>query len=278
MLLGAMNYGLSMGFLFTFLLTGVVLATLFATWRNLLGITVLDIDAQPAFLGEQVGFTLHLHLPDPLAARAAGLYLESAGVQAPVQVEDSGAAHAVLALPTYRRGYRRLGPCRLCTEAPLGLFRAWCVFAPAAAALVWPRPGQAARPLPTGDGQQEEAAPGRQRGSEDFDGLSPYHPGESPARLVWKSRGPLPQPWLKTFVAPQSQVVWLDWAQWPGWETEARLSQLCRGVLQAERLGLRFGLRLPGLRIPPGRGPAQRLRCLHALAVYGLPGETPHAA
>jgi hypothetical protein len=41
-------------------------------------------------------------------------------------------------------------------------------------------------------------------------------------------------------------VLWLDWAQLPGLDTEARLSQLTRWVLEADRLGLGYGLNLSG--------------------------------
>jgi uncharacterized protein (DUF58 family) len=49
---------------------------------------------------------------------------------------------------------------------------------------------------------------------------------------------------------------------------ESRLSILCQWVLQAERFGQAYGLRLPGIAIPPSRGEAQRNRCLEALALF----------
>ena len=38
-------------------------------------------------------------------------------------------------------------------------------------------------------------------------------------------------------------------------------------VLQADRLGLDYGLRLPGVEIAPNNGPVHRRRCLEALAL-----------
>lgn len=271
MLLGSMNYGLSMGFLFTFLLAGMVLSTLFATWRSLLGMTLASIEAEPGFAGEQVHFTLRLRLPS--AGFPQGVVLESEGLRAELEPGPPGFAHARLSLPARRRGRRALGPCRLFTEAPLGLFRAWCVFAPAAAALAWPRPAAGRKPLPASGGTEDEQAVGSQRGTEDFDGLTAYRPGEAPSRLVWKSLGRLPEPLVKAFISPRSDVAWLDWAQLPGLDTEARLSQLARWVLEADRLGLSYGMHLPGNRLAPAGGPQQRLRCLNALALHGLPRE-----
>jgi hypothetical protein len=38
-------------------------------------------------------------------------------------------------------------------------------------------------------------------------------------------------------------------------------------VLQADKLGLDYGLRLPGVSIAPGEGEAHKRRCLEALAL-----------
>jgi uncharacterized protein (DUF58 family) len=94
---------------------------------------------------------------------------------------------------------------------------------------------------------------------------------------VWKSLGRLEEPLVKSFIAPQGDVVWLDWAQLPGLDMEARLSQLARWVLEADHLNLRYGLHLPGTRVPPATGPQQRLRCLNALALLGQAAEEDHA-
>ena len=68
-----------------------------------------------------------------------------------------------------------------------------------------------------------------------------------------------------------SSELWLDWEDARGPDTEARLSVLSHWVLQAEDFGQSFGLRLPGVQIPPNRGEAHRTRCLEALALFELP-------
>lgn len=274
MLLGSMNYGLSMGFLFTFLLAGMVLSTLFATWRILLGLTVVSVDAESAFAGESVRFGLLLRSEGKEVPQ--GIFLESEGVQALVENTHAGVGRANLSLPAPQRGRRLLGPCRLYTEAPLGLFRAWTLFTPATVALVWPRPAPWTLALPTGSAPGDDAATGSQRGTDDFDGLATYRPGESPSRLVWKSLGRLPEPMVKTFISPQSDVIWLDGSRLSGLDEEHRLSQLARWVLDADHLSLSYGMELPPLRIPPASGPQQRQRCLNALALHGVATEDGH--
>jgi uncharacterized protein (DUF58 family) len=61
--------------------------------------------------------------------------------------------------------------------------------------------------------------------------------------------------------------LWLDFAQVGIAEREARLSRLTAWVLQADKLGVDFGLRLPGQQIAPAAGEAHKRRCLEALAL-----------
>ncbi|MEW6679040.1 MAG: DUF58 domain-containing protein [Pseudomonadota bacterium] len=268
MLLGAMNYGLSMGFLFTFLLAGMLLSTLFSTWRLLLGLRLEGVEARPDFAGGQVVFIATLHLE---TGRDAGAYiLECGGARGSFRPQGPGLAKADLGQAARQRGVQPLGPCRLLTEAPLGLFRAWTLFAPDAAALVWPRPADRALPLSGQAGQLDDKPGGSQRGTEDFDGLHAYSPGESPSRLAWKTLGRHDEPLVKQFIAPQGGNLWLDWYALPDMDTEARLAHLARWVVDADQRGLTYGLALPAGRIVPASGPTQRLRCLNALALHGM--------
>lgn len=59
----------------------------------------------------------------------------------------------------------------------------------------------------------------------------------------------------------------LDFALTPG-QPEARLSQLCRWILDAEQSGVSYGLRLPHLIIPTAIGITHQRRCLEALALF----------
>ena len=66
---------------------------------------------------------------------------------------------------------------------------------------------------------------------------------------------------------PHRHELWLDHAHTGLGDLETRLSRLTAWVLQADRLGLDYGLRLPGKEIAMGHGAAQRRRCLEALAL-----------
>ena len=64
----------------------------------------------------------------------------------------------------------------------------------------------------------------------------------------------------------------LDWQQLPaGWDEERRLSRMTRWVLEADALGVRYAMSLPGLAIGPDAGPTHRDHCLESLATWALP-------
>ena len=81
---------------------------------------------------------------------------------------------------------------------------------------------------------------------------------------------------LKQFVGTGGQRVWLTWADVSGLpDVEAKLSQLCRWIVEAEREGFQYGLRLPGFEGSPSRGDRHRHHLLRALALFQSPS-TPN--
>lgn len=269
MLLGSVNYGLAMGYLFTFLLMGMLLAALFATWRNLVGLHIQAVESDSAFAGEPVRFVFHLAESQGRAREAIALRALDAATPY-TRVPAGGQARLVLVVPGRRRGYLPLGVCRLYSDYPLGLFQAWALPELQTSALIWPRPaGPYALPAPRA--QEVGEAGAKRRGTEDFDSLRAYERGENPARIVWKTLARHGEPLAKGFISPLSKELWLDWDALVGLDTEARLCQLARWVVEAERSGHAWGLKLPGQTLPQGSGAAQRTRCLNALALYGRP-------
>ncbi len=270
MLLGSVNYALAMGYLFTFLLLGLFTATLFATWRNLTGVVLQAVESEPAFAGDSLSHAFRLAAPPGRARQAIGVAMVGER-PAYTQIPAAGQARVTLRTPARRRGRQPVGPVRVFSEYPLGLFHAWAVVQPDCAGMVWPRP-TGPYPLPPLSGHAAGEGGARRRGAEDFDGLRAYERGENPARIAWKSMARHEEPLAKGFVTPLALELWLDWDHLGGLAPEARLSQLARWVLEAERSGRPYGLNLPGQRLPPGVGPAHRNRCLNALALVRTEG------
>ena len=104
--------------------------------------------------------------------------------------------------------------------------------------------------------------------------LRAYQPGDSPRLIAWKALARGGDLVTKEFQATASAELWLDWLDARAPDPEARLSVLAHWVIETERLGQSYGLRLPGVSIPPGRGETHRARCLEALALHGEVPET----
>ena len=111
---------------------------------------------------------------------------------------------------------------------------------------------------------------GDRPGLDEFAGLRNYQRGDTPRAIHWKSFPKLQVPMVKQFQETLDRELWLDWDELPELDVEARLSQLTRWVLDAEAGQLSYGLRLPGTRHLPSRGPAHERACLRALALHSL--------
>jgi uncharacterized protein (DUF58 family) len=266
LLVGAINYANNPAFLLTFLLTGVGLAALLQTWRNLYGLRVRWLGDEPAFAGGRAGFRYRLE--DLRGADRPAVQLQLPDGE-PEVLDLPGGGHAAVRLqrPAPQRGRCPAGRMTVSTRYPLGLVRAWCYLETESWVPVYPRPADAATPWPDkGEGSEAE---GRRPGAEDFLGLRDYRPGDTPRHVDWKAlageRGLL----TKQFGSGGGEPLWLEWEAWPYLATEARLSRLCREVLEAHHAGRPYGLSLPGIRIDPALGEAHRRACLTALALYG---------
>ena len=60
LLIGSINYEKSLGFILTFLLTGIGNTLLLSTWRNIAGLELKSSDSLPVFSGEPATFSVQL--------------------------------------------------------------------------------------------------------------------------------------------------------------------------------------------------------------------------
>src|SRR5438874_1429934 len=185
-------------------------------------------------------------------------------------VPAAGLAEVVLGVPAAKRGWLPLGRVMFETRFPLGIFRAWSYIEPEARCLIYPRPERSALPPPSA-----ESAKGTLRsptpGNDDYAGLRAYQLSDSPRHVAWKAVARSDDMLTKQFTGEAAAELWLDAARLAHLNVEQRLSRLAGWVLEAERSGAQYGLRIPGVEIAPGRGEAHRAACLHALALYESP-------
>jgi len=270
MLIGAINYNLSLGHALVFLLAGIGLVGMVHTFRNLLELRLHPGRAEPVFSGETAYFQLHLDNARLLPRYALEFsFGRNGGVLCDVPPEEQ----TVVAVPfaTTRRGRIDPGRITLASRYPLGLFRVWSYPHPPLSCLVYPRPIET--PFPPASPASQSGGTTGITGQEDFSGLRQHQSNDSPRHIAWKAvaRDIEHRPLLvKQFDGGAVEELWLDWSLTPeAADVEKRLSLLAGWVVRAEREHRRYGLRLPGRSIPPCSGTTHRSVCLEALALYG---------
>lgn len=268
LLLGAINYGNALAYLLTFLLASLGVISLLHSQRNLLGLCITAAGGEPVFAGEPATFRVSLR--NDRAQRSA-LRVETKAIVTPVFDVPGRDTHCTaLAVPAVQRGWLECPPLRFASVYPLGVTRVWTRWFPfPARTLVYPKPADESV-LANAPGIDGESGGAMHEDGDDFAGLRRYQPGDPLSRISWKALARGGGLHTKDFRAPRAESLWLDWEALAPYDTETRLSLLCRAVLDADAVGLVYGLRLPGGTLQPDNGPVHRARCLETLALYEL--------
>lgn len=287
MLLGDINYNLSLGYVLTFLLAMMAVLSMLYAFRNLAHLEIRAGRVDAVFSGETAKFILHFNNRSKLSRYQLCLRggngetvghpaaPSQRGPRKDVSNEVSFDAPAaqdnevIFPLLAAQRGWLQTGRLKLYTEFPLGLFHAWSYLHFDTRCLVYPRPlGEAPLPLsnsPDSTGKQAIA------GDDDFAGLRNYVPGDALPRIAWKAFAGGRGLQVKQFSTPIGEEMRLDFFAAPDLTLEEKLARMTRWVLDAEAQGLRYGLRLPDSELPFSRGMAQRDECLRRIALFNLP-------
>lgn len=273
MLLISINYNNPPGYLLTFLLTGVGLASIFHTHRTLYGLRIEHEPSRPVFVGQTARFTLLVHVPKTASRHGIKISWTRLGPGQTQSALPTAATRFTLSAPALVRGRFEAGPCVVSTIHPLGLFRAWSILYPAMACIVYPQPEKNGPGWPRDVFSPKQAfgaetlATVRENG-EDFSGLRAYRFGDSPRQVAWKATARSQTMYSKDFLTQANDKdIWLQWVDADQQDAEATISRLCRWVLEAEKTDYPFGLILPGQTFAPGRGQAHKDHCLTALAL-----------
>jgi len=282
LLVASINYQLNLGYLLTFLLAGSALVGMHVCHGTLRGLA-MNLIAPPAqyagaiatfdikLLNEKGsirhGIGLSVLNPSGKTARGAGQHHWSWA-----DVPAQGSSTVQVAFKPEQRGLHRLPTLTAETRFPLGTFRVWTVWRPAAQVLVYPKPEANPPTLPEGEPRSGGAAhASRAQNTGEFDGVRAYRRGDPLKLVVWKKAAKADENGNGLVVRDTQQAqrheLWLDFMQAGTGGKEQKLSRLCAWVLGADKLALDYGLRLPALEIKPGSGEAHKRRCLEALAL-----------
>ncbi len=283
LLVGSINYQLNLGYLLTFLLTGCAAMSVLVTHQNLRGLRLQWQSCPGVFAGQPLQLPVllrnssrwnrHAIALHCLARTSSTAHADETTAWTDVPARDS--ALVMVPGPLLPRGRWTAPAIHAESRFPLGIFRTWCWWRPAAELWIYPAPEASAPALPLWEphSQQPDTPAAGQPDTTTPDSVRAYRTGDPLKWLLWKKvaqHPDQPEQWTRRDFAPRPQgpagELWLDMAQCGLADPEACLSRLCAWVLQADAANMAYGLRLNHTEVPVGHGPAHRQRCLEALA------------
>lgn len=273
LLMAAMNYNNGLAYVLTFLLAATAFVSMTFTQKNLHRLIIKAGPNTPVFVGAAASFIICF---ENKQNERLGINIEPFNKPMPdfnktILARTDVPAHGQCCLqinqPTTTRGYLPMPAVLLSSRYPFGLLYSWSRrIALDSRCLVYPKP--AAQKIDLG---MEQLSGGELIGhhlqGDDFAGLREYQLSDPPKHVHWKAvargRGML----TKVFSGRHSEILWLDWKSFPNIDPETRISLLTRAVLDADKAGLEYGLRLPDQTIEPTRSHLHRHECLKTLAL-----------
>ena len=267
LLVASINYQLNLGYLLTFLLAGSAVVGMHVCHGTLRGITMNLIPPDAQFAGAPATFAINLASEKMSPRYGIGLSVLGSGHWVWTDIPAAGSSTVHVAFKPERRGLHRVPTLTAETRFPLGTFRVWAIWRPAAEVLVYPAPELHPPPLPPGEPRPGDAQATRVQNSGDFEGVRAYQRGDPLKLVVWKKLAKADELVSRDTQQAQRHELWLDMAQAGRGDTEQRLSRLCAWVLLADKLSVDYGLRLGAREVAPARGEAHKRRCLQALAL-----------
>lgn len=258
-------------YLLCFVLTGVTLVSTLHTWANLCGVAVTADPIRPVFVGEELSVRLHARSDGNRAHFAIKARADHSTRSAEFEtVPSAGDVTAELRCRPQQRGIFPTLVVRIASRYPLGFLTASRLISLVQPYVIYPEPA-GTRPLPVSLAAARHSREGQRVEGDEFGGVRSWRRGESQRHIDWKAaaRG---QPLLvKQWCGDADETLHFEWQMLGGLETEARLSQLARWIVLAERRSANYSIELPGAKLPPARGEAHYHACLRALAAFHEP-------
>jgi uncharacterized protein (DUF58 family) len=258
-------------YLLCFVLTSLAIVSLVHAWTNLHGLSVSVESIPPVFAGEEIS------VPVVLAAQKGrshfGLQVAvSDGIPSALDeaVVPNSPSHLEVRFSLPTRGHYRALPLRITSDYPLGFFTARQPVKAAHDFYVYPAP-VGSLPFPFAVSPTRQPRDGVRREGDDFGGTRVWRAGESQRHIDWKAAARNPVLLTKQWTGETDEILYLDWAALPPMDTEARLSQLARWIVSAERGFETYELRLPEKIVRASRGDRHFHECLRALASFEAP-------
>ncbi|MDR3404205.1 MAG: DUF58 domain-containing protein [Chthoniobacter sp.] len=258
-------------YLLCFLLTSLAIVSVVHAWANLQGLGISVESVPPVFAGDEVAVLIvvtgrkgrdHFSVQVSASGGDPATLGDTITADCPSRVE--------VRFPSPGRGHYRVVPLHLTSDYPLGFFTAHQRVQAAHDFYIYPAP-HGSMPFPTTVAPTHQPRDGVRHEGDDFGGTRMWRPGESQRHIDWKAAARNPVLLTKQWTGETDEILYFDWADLPALETEARLSQLARWIVSAERGFETYELRLPGKVIRASRGDRHFHECLRALASFDEP-------
>lgn len=266
MFTGSLNYNNNLGFLLTFLLGSMAFVSIANTYKNVCGISIGSAFTRPVFTGEKAVFELIISGGGADRLRIGFAFDGHQTVYYDLIAHENNRIQVVARAAS--RGILKPGPLLIHSDYPLGLFRIDTQIDPNLACIVYPEPLPGNVKTMDAKSSAGEDASSSGPGADDFQGIKSYVPGDPLQRISWRASSRGQGLFTKDFKGQSGSTVLLDWHGLKALDPEHKLSVLCHLVLKAYFHDMRYGLRLPGHSLDPGKGRVHKLRCLKALALF----------
>lgn len=268
MLITAINFSNSLIYLLTFFLASLAIVSLFFAQKSLLGLSFQAGIASPVFCKQISHIPLNISFAVNYQPLPNSLTIECENFKLAIDVLEQQEA-TMLPIKTHSRGYVKIPTITISSLFPFGLFNAWSNIKLSNQSIVYPHPLKSNSDIQLSQVSADSGKQSNNKGSEDFLGLDKFIPGQSLKQVHWKAYAKQQGMYIKIFSGgSQSTRHWFDIEMFEAFITiEQRLSYLAYFIIQADKNGESYGLKIVNQSIAINNGTPHKHQCLKVLAL-----------
>ncbi len=270
MFIFATNYSNNLLLFISLILLALFINSSWLGWLNVRQLSINTLQLEPIY-AEQTG-AIKVQVTNKKAKQSLAVTiklpdLSQLNSETALPLSKEKLFTATVNIHQLSRGCFGINNIQLATTYPLALWRWQKNFTQQATLWVYPTP-KGKQPLPKPKAKQGTYLK-REQG--DFSHVRTYQRGDSLNHIAWKQMARTGEVMTKEFDGGEGlrQTI-LTFQDLKTPNTEARLSQLCRWILDCHQKQLKYALALPNQTIDAAQGEAHKETCLQALAQFGV--------
>jgi len=270
MLITAINFSNSLIYLLTFFLSSLAISSMFFAQKSLLGLSFQAGVANPVYCQQVSHIPLNLSFASNYHSLPSCLTIKLEDFSMTIDVLDQQEA-VMLPIKTLKRGYVKIPLITISSTFPFGLFNAWSNIKLSNQSIVYPQPVKSDHVVKSSQTSLNSGQlNNNNKGLEDFSGLDKFIPGQSLKQVHWKAYAKQQGMYIKNFSGGSiSDRYWFDSEMFGSFVTmEQRLKYLTYFIIEADKNGDSYGLKIPQQTIAINTGNAHKHQCLKALALF----------